>query len=58
MRSNIHGIEQAQLAGVTFTLRHAQAFLVGLVTSCTVMVGHGLSNDLKSLRLNHRYVAL
>lgn len=54
MRSHIHGINKEQLHGVTFTLRHAQAALANLLTDRTILVGHGLSNDLKAMRLKHR----
>ena len=53
MRTKIHGLAEEQVVGVTFTLRHAQAAIVALCTDRTILVGHGLSNDLKSLKLFH-----
>ena len=47
MVTQVHGIKQEQLAGVTFTLRHAQAAMRKLVTKDTILVGHALNNDLK-----------
>ncbi|CAM9993443.1 unnamed protein product [Heterosigma akashiwo] len=49
-RERINGIGPAQLAGVQFTLRHAQAALLHLVDSKTLLVGHALHNDLEALR--------
>ena len=47
MVSQVHGIEQKQLDGVLFTLRHAQAAMRRLVTKDTILVGHALNNDLQ-----------
>lgn len=56
MRTQIHGITEENLKGVTFTLRHAQAALSSLVCERTVIVGHALYNDLKALKFNHQCV--
>ncbi|KAJ1462577.1 hypothetical protein M885DRAFT_505526 [Pelagophyceae sp. CCMP2097] len=54
--TRVHGIKQAQLAGVTFTRRHAQAAMLKLVCDKTLLVGHALHNDLDSLRFAHKHV--
>lgn len=56
MRSSIHGITEEQLRGVHFTLRHIQAILASLCCDRTILVGHGVSNDLRALRFNHGVV--
>ena len=56
MRTNIHGIAEDQLRGVTYTLRHAQAALMNLCSENTILVGHGIHNDLKALKIIHKYV--
>lgn len=53
MKTDIHGIETTNLNSVQFSLRHAQAFLLNCSCAETILVGHGLSNDLKALRFNH-----
>lgn len=53
MRTNIHGIKEEQLNGVAFTLRHAQAMLLSICSSDTIIVGHGLINDFKALKFKH-----
>jgi RNA exonuclease 1 len=55
-RTHIHGITEQQLAGVTWTLRHAQAALLNLCSEHTVFVGHSLHKDLRALKFNHRNV--
>ena len=39
--------------GVQFTLRHAQAVLLKICTEDTIIIGHGLHNDLKALKFEH-----
>lgn len=56
MRSDIHGVGVADMAGVTFTVAHAQAAMAALCCPCTVLVGHALDNDLASLKLSHSCV--
>lgn len=56
IRSNIHGITEAQLQGVSFTLRHAQAFLLNICSEDTIIVGHAVHNDLKALHFSHKNV--
>jgi RNA exonuclease 1 len=53
MRTRIHGITEKQLQGVKFTLRHAQAALLNMVSDQTIIVGHSVYNDLKALHFNH-----
>lgn len=54
MRNQIHGIDEDALRNVQFTLRHAQALLMNTVSDRTVIVGHALHHDLKSLKFNHK----
>lgn len=54
--TRIHGIKEAHVQQVTFTHRHAQAVLAQLCTANTILVGHALENDLKSLKVFHRKV--
>jgi RNA exonuclease 1 len=56
MVTQIHGISKDHLSGVSYTLRHAQAAMAQLVRPETVLVGHALDNDLKSLKFNHARV--
>jgi RNA exonuclease 1 len=53
MVTQIHGIGEKHLKGVTFTLRHAQAAMLKLCDSNTILVGHALNNDLQSLKFAH-----
>lgn len=52
-RSRINGISESDLQVVQFTLSHAQAFMKALCSDKTVIVGHGLINDLVSLKMEH-----
>ncbi|KAJ1431632.1 hypothetical protein B484DRAFT_360816 [Ochromonadaceae sp. CCMP2298] len=56
LRANIHGITEEMLAQATWTLRHAQAALLNLCTDRTIIIGHSLHKDLKSLHFNHACV--
>ena len=53
-RTIIHGITIEQLQTTSYTLRQAQAALMQLCSSNTIIVGHGLYNDLNVLRFRHR----
>jgi len=53
LKTDIHGIEEPELRSVQFSLRHAQAFLLNCCCANTIIVGHGIYNDLKALRFNH-----
>lgn len=55
-RTHIHGITEADLKNVTFTLRDAQAALLALCSDQTIIVGHSVHNDLKSLHFYHTKV--
>ena len=54
MRTNIHGITEEEVTNVQFTLRHAQAIMKAYCGEGTVLVGHALYNDLRTLKFNHR----
>lgn len=54
MRTRIHGITETNLTGVTFTLRHAQAFLMKICSDQTVIIGHALHHDLRALKFQHK----
>jgi RNA exonuclease 1 len=56
LRTNIHGITEEQLSKATWTLRHAQAALLNLCTDRTIIIGHSLHKDLKSLHFTHTCV--
>ena len=49
-RAHIHGINPERLEGISYTLRHAQAALMQLCSDHTIIVGHSVHNDLKSLK--------
>ncbi len=52
-RSRINGISKEHLDSVQFTLAHAQAFMMALCSSETVIIGHAVHNDLIALRMEH-----
>jgi RNA exonuclease 1 len=54
MRTGIHGIAIEDIENVTYTLRHAQAEILSFCSNQTIIVGHGIHNDLKALKLNHK----
>lgn len=56
IRTNIHGIKESDVADVKYTLRHAQAFLLSICDSNTILVGHGLCHDLKALHFDHKNI--
>lgn len=47
------GITARQLDRATKTLRAVQSDLMGFISADTVLIGHGLENDLRALRLVH-----
>ncbi|XP_037091935.1 putative exonuclease GOR [Pollicipes pollicipes] len=47
------GITARQLDRATKTLRAVQSDLMGFISADTVLIGHGLENDLRALRLAH-----
>lgn len=50
------GITASDLKDVTTTLGDVQAFLLKLIDSDTMLLGHGLENDLKALRIIHETI--
>lgn len=56
MRTSIHGISEDDLKNVKFTIRHAQAIMKAYCGEGTVIVGHALYNDLRTLKFAHKYV--
>lgn len=52
-RTWVNGITPEHLDSVQFTLRHAQAFFMALLTTETVVMGHAVHNDLAALRIEH-----
>jgi len=55
-RTRINGIEAAHLENVRFTMAHAQAFMLALCSEETVIIGHGINNDLAALQMVHHCV--
>lgn len=55
-RTDIHGIRPQDLQSVMFTFRHAQAAMLQVCCSETVLIGHGLCNDLTALKMKHQKV--
>ncbi|KAJ9594184.1 hypothetical protein L9F63_014344, partial [Diploptera punctata] len=47
------GITEQSLEGVTTTIYDVQAVLLSMINDKTILIGHGLENDLKVLRLIH-----
>ena len=56
-RTFINGISESDLANVQFTVRHCQAFMMALCSEETVIMGHAVHHDLKSMRMEHCCVA-
>jgi hypothetical protein len=54
MRTHIHGISADDVEKVNYSLRHAQAEILALCSDQTIIVGHGIQNDLKALKLDHK----
>ncbi|XP_064459195.1 exonuclease GOR-like isoform X1 [Ornithodoros turicata] len=50
------GVTEEHLKGVRTTLQDVQAVLLRLFSASTVLVGHGLENDLRALKLLHSTV--
>lgn len=53
-RCEIHGITEEQLKDVKYTTRHAQAFLLSICSDRTILIGHSLHHDLRTLRFAHK----
>ncbi len=45
------GLSASDLDGVTTTLRDAQAVLLSMFSSKTILIGHSLESDLKALKV-------
>ena len=54
--SRFSGITAEKLVGVHTYLPEVQARLLGFIFSDTILIGHGLENDLRALRLIHENV--
>ncbi|EDV23313.1 uncharacterized protein TRIADDRAFT_28004, partial [Trichoplax adhaerens] len=50
------GITESDMNGINVTLRDAQAIILSYVYENTIIVGHGLENDLISLKLIHKMI--
>ena len=50
------GIDERALHGTTKRLRDVQNDLISFISAETILIGHGLENDLRSLRLLHSRV--
>ncbi|KAG9146313.1 hypothetical protein Leryth_008002 [Lithospermum erythrorhizon] len=55
-RTEITGIEAKDLEGVTLSLSDVQRSLKKILSHGSILVGHGLSNDLRALNLDHSRV--
>lgn len=56
-RTFVNGITEESLRDVKMTLEHVQQFLLALCSEETVIVGHSLNNDLRSMKMEHFCVA-
>jgi RNA exonuclease 1 len=50
------GVDAASLEGVTTTVEDIQQRLLELIDGDTILVGHGLVNDLKMVKVRHPYI--
>ncbi|XP_068082191.1 RNA exonuclease 1 homolog [Anabrus simplex] len=50
------GIKEGDLEDVTTTLNDVQCYLLELISDKTILVGHSLESDLKSLKIIHKTV--
>lgn len=55
-KTDIHGITPEMIAQSTITVAKAQKRLLKYINSDTIVVGHSVHGDLKSLRIDHRRV--
>jgi len=55
-RTNIHGITEKQLLSAPWTLRQAQAAILNICSDQTIIIGHSIHKDMKSLKFNHKNV--
>ncbi|RCH95226.1 hypothetical protein CU098_000482 [Rhizopus stolonifer] len=54
--THISGVDEASLKHITTTLSDIQQKIMKFVTGDTILVGHGLVNDLKCLKMRHPYI--
>lgn len=54
--THISGVSESSLVGITTTLHDIQKKILQHVTLDTILVGHGLVNDLKCLKMRHPYI--
>lgn len=52
-KTRIHNINEKEILETKITLSHVHQFLNSFIDSTTILIGHSLHNDLKSLKLNH-----
>ncbi|GAB2255825.1 hypothetical protein Droror1_Dr00009603 [Drosera rotundifolia] len=52
-RTSITGVSANDLDGVTLSLEDIQKSMKKLLSHGTILVGHGLSNDMKALKIDH-----
>lgn len=50
------GVSEKDLEGVTFTQVDAQGLVMDILTPSTILVGHALHNDLRTLKIDHKWV--
>src|SRR5690349_18375561 len=55
-KTDIHGITPDQIAAATLTFRHVQAAVSRMLCDRTIIVGHSVHGDLKSLKIRHHAV--
>ncbi|KAI8968971.1 hypothetical protein BDF20DRAFT_838950 [Mycotypha africana] len=54
--THISGVDEASLKNVKTTLADMQKKLLTFIDSDTILVGHGLVNDLKCLKMRHPFI--
>lgn len=54
--THISGVDEASLKNITTTLSDIQKEIQSFVDGDTILVGHGLVNDLKCLKMRHPYI--
>jgi hypothetical protein len=55
-RAWVNGIPKSKLENVQFTLKHAQDFMRALCSEETVIAGHSVINDLRTLKMEHHCI--
>ncbi|KAG1146498.1 hypothetical protein G6F37_004667 [Rhizopus arrhizus] len=54
--THISGVSEEMLMEITTSLADIQKKLLGFIDGDTIIVGHGLMNDLKCLKMKHPYI--